>query len=153
MQYSQTHAPVWWPTNGKIIRIAEVVPKEKGVQAPYQASQPGVPARGRWAPRASDFDNQWGLCSGEPKRAVANRDSPLKGPVQNRTHSKSQCRGSNLKGAWVRPTCWSWRASPRGRGQRGLPWGVKCRVVRMCLNCKKHKCVESKHATKQPVGH
>lgn len=44
-----------------------------------------------------------------------------KGHKQNLTCSKSQHRGSNVKKAWVRPTCWSWRASWRDKRQVGTP--------------------------------
>ena len=36
-------------------------------------------------------------------RAIGNRDSALKVHTQNLTHSKTQHRGSNLKGAWSDP--------------------------------------------------
>ena len=41
---------------------------------------------------------------------------------RNKKHSltKSQCRGSNLKGAQVRCTCWSWKASQR-QAATGIP--------------------------------
>ena len=41
----------------------------------------------------------------EGQRAVGNRDPTHKGHPQNLTHSRTQGRSSNLKGAWVRPTC------------------------------------------------
>ena len=42
----------------------------------------------------------------EGQRAVGNnRDSTLKGCTQNLTCSRTQGRSSNLKGAWIRPTC------------------------------------------------
>ena len=40
----------------------------------------------------------------ESWRAVGKRNSTLTGRMQNLTPSGSQCRGSSLKGAWVRPT-------------------------------------------------
>ena len=39
----------------------EVLPEEPGVPVPHWGHQPG-PALGRWAPRMSGFENQWGLC-------------------------------------------------------------------------------------------
>ena len=64
--------------------------------------------------------------AGESWRAIGNRASALKGNAQNRLCSQSQSRGSSLKGPWVRTTCWSWRASRRGRRHLGLPWGWRC---------------------------
>ena len=39
------------------------------------------------------------------------------------SHSESQYTSSNLKEAWVRPTCWSWRASWIGWRQLRCPLG------------------------------
>ena len=39
----------------------------------------------------------------ENQRTVGNRDSTLKGCIQNLTCSGTQGRSSNLKGGWVRP--------------------------------------------------
>ena len=52
-------------------------------------------------------------------------DTPLKGHPQNLTCCKSQHRGINLKGARVRPTCWSWRTFWSGRSQLVLPLGMQ----------------------------
>ena len=41
------------------------------------------------------------------------------------THSGTQDRTNNLKGAWVRPIYSSWRASQRGRGQLELTLGTQ----------------------------
>ena len=41
----------------------------------------------------------------ETQRTVGNRNSTLKGCTQNLTHSETQSRSRNLKGAWIRPTC------------------------------------------------
>ena len=46
-------------------------------------------------------------CIWESRRAVGNIDPILTGHMQNLTCSESQCRGSNLKVAWVRLTYWS----------------------------------------------
>ena len=46
-----------------------------------------------------------GACIWESQRTVGNRDSNLIELTQNPTCSKTQCRGSNLKGPQVRPTC------------------------------------------------
>ena len=59
----------------------------------------------------------------ESQRTGRNRDSTLKRWAQNLTHSKTQGRSNNLKGVWVRPTCWSWRASWSVRRHLGLPLG------------------------------
>ena len=53
----------------------------------------------------------------ETQGSVGNRDFTFKGRTHNLTHSRTQGRSSGLKGAWVRPHCWPWRASPRGRRQ------------------------------------
>ena len=41
----------------------------------------------------------------ESQRTGGNRDSTLKGHIQNLTCSRTQGRSSNLKGVRVRPTC------------------------------------------------
>ena len=50
------------PINGRIITIAEIVPKEQGVCALPQAL-----ALGRQTPKMSGFEGQWGLCTEEPE--------------------------------------------------------------------------------------
>ena len=50
-------------------------------------------------------------------------DSTLKAGIQNLTCSRTQYWSNNLKGAWVRGSCWSWRASQRGKRQLDSPWG------------------------------
>lgn len=73
---------------------------------------------GKMSPQMSGFENQQGLCMGE-LRATGIRDSTLKWAHKT---SQSKHRGSHLRGAWVRPTCWAWRASWRDRRQLGSPW-------------------------------
>ena len=53
----------------------------------------------------------------ETQGSVGNRDFTFKGHTHNHTHSRTQGRSSGLKGAWVRPHCWPWRASQTGRRQ------------------------------------
>ena len=71
------------PTTGRIITIAEVLPREQRFQAPL-----GSPAQGsctrRRAPRTFDFAGHQGLVSGGQK-AVGNRDSTLKRCMLNHT--------------------------------------------------------------------
>ena len=52
-------------------------------------------------------------------RAVGNRDP------ENVTCSRTQSRSCDLKGSWVRPTCWSWRVSWRGRSKMELMLGTQ----------------------------
>ena len=73
----------------------------------------------------SGFEGLQGLHMGEIPRAIGNRDSILKGCLQNLTCSESQHRGTSLKGVCFRPTCCSWRASETGRKQLGLPLGTE----------------------------
>ena len=56
-----------WPAKGRVITIAEVLPKEQGAWGPHQALQPGGPAHGRWAPKTSGFEDQRGLHMGKPE--------------------------------------------------------------------------------------
>ena len=59
MQYSQDPHPQRSNSQkGRTITISDVLPKEKIVQAPHQAPQPGGPAPGRQAPRTSGFEGQ-----------------------------------------------------------------------------------------------
>lgn len=46
------------------------------------------------------------------------KQTVLKGFKKNLTQPESQLRGNNFKEAWC--TCWSWRATWRGRMQQGL---------------------------------
>ena len=57
-----------------------------------------------------------GLHMGEWE-GIESREPTLKGHGQNLSCSETQCRSSNMTGAWGRPTCWSWRAAQRGRRQ------------------------------------
>ena len=107
------------PTNKRIITIAEVLPKDPEVQNPHQAPWTGSPALGRRAPQCLALKASKAYFQ-ESQRAVGNRDSTLKRHTKNLICSKTQGRSRNLKEAWVRPTCWSWRASQRGRKQLGL---------------------------------
>lgn len=113
--------------NQKNIAITEVLPKEQGVLAPHWAPQPRILHREYGTPQNFCFENQWGLCSRKPESC--RKQSALKGHVQNLTHSKSQCRGSSLKGAWFRPTCCSWRVSQRRRRQLGFHLRMKTLVA------------------------
>ena len=73
MQCSQATMDVR-PTNGKIITIAEILPKKWGVQAPHQAPQHRGSAPGKWIPRTSGFEGQQSLCTWE----LFESDSALK---------------------------------------------------------------------------
>ena len=63
----RTHPLGRWPAKGRVITIAEVLPKEQGAWGPHQALQPGGPAQGRWAPKTSGFEDQRGLHMGKPE--------------------------------------------------------------------------------------
>ena len=86
---------------------------------PHQAPQLKGPALGRWVPRISGFENQQGSHSGKPEDYWEER--PLTGHTQDLTCSEYQPRDSSLKGTWVRPTCWLWKA-PGEQKAAGSPW-------------------------------
>ena len=66
-----------------------------------------------WALKASR------ACVQNTARAI--RQRLLCEHTQNLTHSETQHRGRNLKGAWVRCPCWSWRDSWEEGGIRTPP--------------------------------
>ena len=92
------------------------------------------------SPHMYGFEGQWWFHFQETQRATGKRDSALHGLTQNLTLSGTQDRGCTLKGAWVRPICWSYRVSQRkqlertletdtGRSPSGeltLPCGLRC---------------------------
>ena len=80
---------VVWSRNGRIIKMAKVIPKEWGIWAPYQA--PGGEEE-----RKSGFQSQWASFQ-ETQRTMGNRDSAHKGHTQNLIHSRTQGRSSNWK--------------------------------------------------------
>ena len=82
-----------------------------------------LPSPGRGAPRELSV-KAGGTCIQKSQRAIGNRDSTHKWHTQNLTHSESQCRSSNLKGTWLRPTYSFERASQRGSRQLRLPLGT-----------------------------
>ena len=100
-------------------------PKELGVWALHWAPQPGGPTRGMWAPRTFDSEGQqqgllFGSCSGLWKI-----ETSLWKDAHNISYAPELGRNSNLKGAWVRPNCWSWRALPWGHRHWHQPlWGA-----------------------------
>lgn len=108
-----------WPPNEKIITTAKVLPKEWGVWAPVGFFSPGVLHQEDEPPKSLALKASRAYVQ-ENKRAVGNRDTTLKGHMQNLTCSETQCRSSTLKGAWVWPSFRSWRSFQRGRKQLGL---------------------------------
>ena len=56
-------------------------------------------------------------------RGMWGTDSTLKGGTQSLSCSMTKSRSSDLKEAWVRPTCWTWRAPQTGRKQLELTVG------------------------------
>lgn len=56
---------VGWPTNGRIITTAEVLPQGIRGLCPTMGSVPQSCVPERWAPRASGFEDQWCLFSGD----------------------------------------------------------------------------------------
>ena len=84
--------------------MADVFPKDSGVQASQRALQPSDPALGRRASRCLALKASM-ACLWENYGAVGNRDSTLKDCKQNLILPKTQLRGRYLKEAWVRPTC------------------------------------------------
>ena len=65
--YSQDCSMGGWPTNGRIITIVEVLPKEWGIWTPHQAPQPWGRAPGGWAPQNIWLWSPVGLILGSPK--------------------------------------------------------------------------------------
>ena len=66
------------------------------------------------------------------QRAVGNRDSAPRGYVLNGTWSGPGA-DRHWERAWVRPSCWSPRASQRGRKQRGLLQQHSCQNRELIL--------------------
>ena len=61
------------------------------------------------------------LTFGRPRR-LWEIDSSLKECTQNLTGSRTQSRRSNLKGAWVTPTRWSWNLLKRQKAIGAHPY-------------------------------
>ena len=98
----------------------EESPKEWGIWVPHQAPPPRGPALKRWAPRMAGCEDQHSFHTGKLEGCRTQKCCP-KGHTENLTGAtKSQSKGSNREGAWVRPTFWSWRASQKGRRRLGL---------------------------------
>ena len=57
----------WWPTNEKIIKIAEILPKEWGIWATHQTSPTWVSCARQMTPRTSHFEGQWGFTFRSPR--------------------------------------------------------------------------------------
>ena len=68
-----------------------------------------------------------GLTFGSPG-GLGEIETPLLKGTKNLTHSGTQGRSSDLKGAWVRPACWSWRVSLR-QAATAAPLGTQTQVV------------------------
>lgn len=79
-------------------------------------------------PRAFDFEGQQGLISGATQKWEKG-DFILKGHTQNSLCPGTQGKSDDLRGGRVRATCWSWKASGRGRGQRQLTLGAQTLVA------------------------
>ena len=107
-------------------RLQRLTPRSKRSKADSRCPARS-PAPRRQAPAMSGFEGQWGLDT-ERQRAVGNRLTQ-KGCTQNLPLSESLCRCGDLKEVWVRPTCWSGRASTRRRRQTGNLTGTKTRVA------------------------
>ena len=96
------------PSNGKHIPITEVLPGARGL-SPTLLCSLGRCSR-KLSPQNFCFESQWGLSSAESEN------------LGNRLLLKSTCRGCSLKRAWVRPTCYSWRASWEAGGTWDFTW-------------------------------
>ena len=102
------------------IHKCEESPKEWGIWVPHQAPEPRGPALKRWAPRTAGWEDQHGFHTGKLE-GCRTQKCRSNGHTENLTGAtKSQRKGSNREGAWVRPTFWSWRASQKGRRRLGL---------------------------------
>ena len=121
MESSPT-TPGGWPSDVKIITIAEVVSKEKGIWSPHHGPQLGSPVPGRWTPSMLGFEAS-GTYFWRSQRTLGNRDSLLKG-----THQISQVQGHRTEAIiWKEtgldlPDCWSWRISRVAEGN----WNSHC---------------------------
>ena len=115
--------------------------------SPNWALRPGVPTLGRQDPITAGFEGQQDLHIGKSEGCRKQTFHAQRAHTKS-ICSKSQLRGSNLKEAWIRHTCWSWRAPQSGRRQEAtisplrdvdaggsnlgrcvLPWGHWCRQV------------------------
>ena len=122
MVWAQPILPGGWFSNRRIITLQRFSPTSKGSESLIRLLSMEVLCQEDKPPehlylKASRAHFQ------KSQKAEGNRASTLKEWTQNLTHSRIQGRSSNLKGAWVRPTCWSWIVSWRGRKQGSSPWG------------------------------
>ena len=112
--YSQDSTHKW-----EVITIIEVFPKEQGIWAHIRLLHCEDKQSKRLALKANR------TCIWKSQRSVGKTDYAFKELMQNFTHPETQHRGRNLQEAWVRPTCWSWRAPWRGRRQ---PWQAPANI-------------------------
>ena len=100
-------------TNGRIIIAVELLPKSEWIKLhsrlPGRALERCAPRSvWLWTPVGLNFRRATGLWE---------VDFTLKKCPPNLRCSETQGGICNLKETWLWPTCWSWRASRRGRGQ------------------------------------
>lgn len=113
MESSPT-TPGGWPTDVKIITIAEVVSKEKDIWSPHHGPQLGSPVPGRWTPNMLGFEAS-GTYFWKSQRTLGNRDSLLKG-----THQISQVQGHRTEAV-----IWKETGSDLLADIRRLPGGTR----------------------------
>ena len=109
----------WRTIKERNIMIIEILPKEQGPEPHighpnWESCIQGNDPLQHLAFKTSrvHFWESW--------RAIGNRDSALKGYVQNLICCESQHSGSSLKEVWVKPTC-DLRETPRDAGSN---WGT-----------------------------
>ena len=108
--------------------IKEVLPQEWEFWAPHQAPQSGCLALGGGERRAFVSEGQWGMIAGT-LQDWGNRNSTLGGHAQGLTCTGTRGTISDFIGAWVAPTCWSWRVTWGGRGWLWLTVGTRTLVA------------------------
>ena len=103
-----------WSTNGRIIRIAEILPEKWGVRAPHWA-----PPLGRCAPRISGFEDQQGLVRG----LLETETSLLKG-----VHKMPPALRHRAEAViWKKPGLDPLEQPPGDTGGNwNSPWGHRC---------------------------
>ena len=109
--------------------MAEALPQEWGVWAHIRFPSSGA-CRRKTSPQNIWVEDQQGMCAEEPQ-GCGNRILTLEGLTKYLTCSKTQCRGRNVKAAWVRPSCWSCSISvPRDSPET---WVLVATYGELCL--------------------
>ena len=121
----RTHTSGGQHTSRMIITAAEVLHREQQVWVPTSGSPASGILHQEDKPPECLALNTSRTYFLETQRATGNRGSTFKEYKQKPHTLWTQGRGSDVKAAWVKPTCWSWRTSQRHRRQLESPWGYK----------------------------